>query len=201
MIMKTVIISFLSVFSLSAQDSLQNPQWNFLNRFELSAYCLGIFDNAYSPFWGGNELHINAASYRFKQHEIGISTGAFYIGRKPRNAGNPTLHYFYFPINLNYRLYFNHDLMFGQVGIGTPLLIYEGSRYLEADDFWLNFERASNTPTYIKERIYGFHSLKFGYQVNKHLTLSAGEMSYLYATNRYKLRNLMRISFGVEFKL
>lgn len=196
-----IILIFLSTFPAGAQDSLQNGRWHYLNRFELSAYCFPLSNNGEVTLWGGSELHINALSYKTKRHELGISTGAFYIGRKPLNKGNPTLHYFYMPVNLKYRVYFNRNSMFGEVSIGTPLLIYEDSRRMNGNEFWLNYENAKTTPFYIKEKIYGFHALKFGYQANKHVTLSIGEMSYLYATNIDKLRNLMRISFGVEFKL
>lgn len=197
-----LIIVFGCVFgSIKAQDTLHDSEWKFLNRYGLSTYIFGFFDNAQSAFFGGNELQINLISYRRKRNELSISTGMFFINRSPGKKTNPHMQYFYFPLNISYRLYSKNKEIYWQFDVGKPLLMYEDSKYFNRNDLWPRYETATSSPDYTSKEINLIHSVRFGFQYNKHVSMNIGEMSYLYSSNSHGIKNLTRISFGLEFKL
>lgn len=112
------------------------------------------------------------------------------------------MQYFYFPLDISYKLYSKNNKTFWQFGVGKPLLMYEDSKFFEYDNFWPRYEDVIVKPyNIVRKKIYGIHTIKFGYQINQHFSVNIGEMSYLYSSSRYNFRNLTRISLGLEFKL
>ena len=114
----------------------------------------------------------------------------------------PSMQYFYFPINLNYRLYSRSRKIYGEFSVGSPLVMYEDSKYFQHYDFWLSYQDATYfAHNIIRKNIWGIHSIKFGYCIGKHVSLNIGEMSYAFSTTEKKFNHLTRLAFGVDFRL